>query len=107
MPPRKRDWLACPILAPPAGFEPAHTAPERNSHTAATSRNAACAACTERVGTRGIVILSFAVCRHRAHDREGHAYLTCLDPVDDAGYLVDEADITFWGLCPQCRPEAG
>jgi Fur family ferric uptake transcriptional regulator len=27
--------------------------------------------------------------------------------VDDAGYLVDEADITFWGLCPQCRPEAG
>ena len=32
---------------------------------------------------------------------------TCLDPVDDAGYLVDEADVTFWGLCPQCRPEAG
>jgi hypothetical protein len=33
--------------------------------------------------------------------------LTCLDPVDDAGYLVGEADVTFWGLCPQCRPEAG
>ncbi len=31
----------------------------------------------------------------------------CLDPVDDAGYLVGEADVTFWGLCPQCRPEAG
>jgi hypothetical protein len=29
-----------------------------------------------------------------------------VDPVDDAGYLVDEADVTFWGLCPQCRPEA-
>ncbi|MDL4773051.1 MULTISPECIES: Fur family transcriptional regulator [Thermomonosporaceae] len=28
----------------------------------------------------------------------------CLDPADDAGYLVDEADITFWGLCPRCRP---
>ncbi|GLW67157.1 transcriptional repressor [Actinomadura rubrobrunea] len=27
----------------------------------------------------------------------------CLDPVDDAGYLVDEAEVTFWGLCPQCR----
>ncbi|MFC6884195.1 MULTISPECIES: Fur family transcriptional regulator [Actinomadura] len=27
----------------------------------------------------------------------------CLDPVDDAGYLVDEADVTFWGLCPDCR----
>lgn len=37
--------------------------------------------------------------------RRGH--LTCLDPVDDAGYLVDEADVTFWGLCPRCRPEAG
>jgi Fe2+ or Zn2+ uptake regulation protein len=30
----------------------------------------------------------------------------CLDPVDDAGYLIDEADVTFWGLCPDCRPEA-
>ena len=30
----------------------------------------------------------------------------CLDPVDDAGYLVDEADVTFWGLCPDCRPDA-
>lgn len=34
-------------------------------------------------------------------------HLTCLDPVDDAGYLVDEPDVRFWGLCPQCRPEAG
>jgi hypothetical protein len=32
---------------------------------------------------------------------------TCLDLMDDAVYLVDEADVTFWGLCPQCRPEAG
>lgn len=28
------------------------------------------------------------------------ASASCLDPVDDAGYLVDEADVTFWGLCP-------
>ena len=27
----------------------------------------------------------------------------CLEPADDAGYLVDEADVTFWGLCPDCR----
>jgi Fur family transcriptional regulator, stress-responsive regulator len=27
----------------------------------------------------------------------------CLDPADDAGYLVDEADVTFWGWCPDCR----
>ncbi|MFG2076536.1 Fur family transcriptional regulator [Nonomuraea maritima] len=29
----------------------------------------------------------------------------CLHPVDDGGYLVDEADVTFWGLCPDCRPQ--
>jgi Fur family ferric uptake transcriptional regulator len=39
--------------------------------------------------------------RHRA----GHP--ACLNPVDDAGYLVGEADVTCWGLCPQHRPEAG
>lgn len=30
----------------------------------------------------------------------------CMHPVDDGGYLVDEADVTFWGLCPRCRPAA-
>ncbi|WP_329519032.1 Fur family transcriptional regulator [Spirillospora sp. NBC_01491] len=28
----------------------------------------------------------------------------CLVPASDAGFLVDEADVTFWGLCPDCRP---
>ena len=32
----------------------------------------------------------------------GHA--PCLEPVDEAGYLVDKAEVTFWGLCPNCRP---
>lgn len=27
----------------------------------------------------------------------------CLDPVDAAGYVVDEADVTFWGVCPNCQ----
>jgi Fe2+ or Zn2+ uptake regulation protein len=27
----------------------------------------------------------------------------CLEPADDAGYLVDEADVAFWGFCPECR----
>jgi Fe2+ or Zn2+ uptake regulation protein len=31
----------------------------------------------------------------------------CLDPADDAGFLVDEADVTFWGLCPRCRADDG
>lgn len=31
----------------------------------------------------------------------GHA--PCLIPGDAAGYLVDEADVTFWGVCPACQ----
>lgn len=27
----------------------------------------------------------------------------CLEPSSAAGYLVDEADVTYWGLCPSCR----
>jgi Fur family ferric uptake transcriptional regulator len=27
----------------------------------------------------------------------------CLAPSDRAGYVVDEAEVTFWGLCPRCR----
>jgi Fe2+ or Zn2+ uptake regulation protein len=26
----------------------------------------------------------------------------CLEPVDKAGYLIDEADVMFWGRCPDC-----
>ncbi|MFB4320023.1 Fur family transcriptional regulator [Actinomadura sp. 21ATH] len=28
----------------------------------------------------------------------------CLEPAHAAGYLIDTADVTFWGLCPACRP---
>jgi Fur family transcriptional regulator, stress-responsive regulator len=27
----------------------------------------------------------------------------CLAPSDDAGFVIDEAEIVFWGLCPACR----
>lgn len=27
----------------------------------------------------------------------------CLEASDDAGYLVDEAEVTYWGLCSDCR----
>ncbi|GAA4863422.1 MULTISPECIES: Fur family transcriptional regulator [Saccharopolyspora] len=27
----------------------------------------------------------------------------CLAPSDLAGYAVDEAEVVFWGLCPDCR----
>ena len=28
----------------------------------------------------------------------------CLQPSSDAGFTVDEAEVVFWGLCPDCRP---
>jgi Fur family ferric uptake transcriptional regulator len=31
----------------------------------------------------------------------GHA--PCLEPASDAGFIVDEADVTFWGICPSCQ----
>jgi Fe2+ or Zn2+ uptake regulation protein len=29
----------------------------------------------------------------------------CLTPSDAGGFLVDEAEVTFWGLCPGCQAE--
>ncbi|MEU4448711.1 Fur family transcriptional regulator [Actinosynnema sp. NPDC050801] len=33
----------------------------------------------------------------------GHS--PCLTASDDAGYLVDEAEVVFWGTCPDCSTE--
>jgi Fe2+ or Zn2+ uptake regulation protein len=30
-------------------------------------------------------------------------YAPCLEPASTAGYLIDEAEVTFWGLCPECQ----
>src|SRR5699024_7858211 len=27
----------------------------------------------------------------------------CLEPVDGHGFIIDEAEIVFWGLCGDCR----
>jgi len=27
----------------------------------------------------------------------------CLDPSTDHGFVVDEAEVTFWGVCPDCQ----
>jgi Fur family transcriptional regulator, stress-responsive regulator len=27
----------------------------------------------------------------------------CLAPSETGGFAIDEAEITFWGLCPECR----
>ena len=26
----------------------------------------------------------------------------CLDPVETHGFAIDEAEVTYWGLCPDC-----
>jgi Fur family ferric uptake transcriptional regulator len=31
----------------------------------------------------------------------GHA--PCLAPISDFGYQVDEAEVTYWGVCPRCQ----
>ena len=31
----------------------------------------------------------------------------CLDPSDAHGFVVDEAEVIFWGLCPNCQVAAG
>jgi Fur family transcriptional regulator, stress-responsive regulator len=28
----------------------------------------------------------------------------CLIPVDDGDFVVDEAEVTYWGICPACQP---
>lgn len=33
----------------------------------------------------------------------GHA--PCLTPSNDSGYFVQTAEVTFWGLCPDCRAD--
>jgi Fur family ferric uptake transcriptional regulator len=30
----------------------------------------------------------------------------CLLPSDDAGYVVDEAEVVFWGQCPSCQRQS-
>jgi Fur family transcriptional regulator, stress-responsive regulator len=30
----------------------------------------------------------------------------CLTPAETAGYVLDEAEVTFWGLCPDCQSAA-
>ncbi|HEY2167487.1 MAG TPA: Fur family transcriptional regulator [Jatrophihabitantaceae bacterium] len=32
-------------------------------------------------------------------------YVPCLTAGDDAGYRIDEAEVTYWGLCPACQGE--
>jgi len=34
-------------------------------------------------------------------------YTPCLTATDDAGYRIDEAEVVYWGACPECLAAAG
>jgi Fe2+ or Zn2+ uptake regulation protein len=36
-----------------------------------------------------------------------HGAAPCLQPEGVGGFAVDEAEVTFWGLCPECQTAAG
>jgi Fur family transcriptional regulator, stress-responsive regulator len=31
----------------------------------------------------------------------------CLQAADDQGFLIDEAEVIYWGYCPDCRQAVG
>jgi Fur family transcriptional regulator, stress-responsive regulator len=31
----------------------------------------------------------------------------CLEPLASAGFVIERAEVTFWGLCPSCRALKG
>ena len=33
-------------------------------------------------------------------------YTPCLTAADDSGYEIDEAEVIYWGRCPDCRASA-
>jgi Fur family ferric uptake transcriptional regulator len=45
------------------------------------------------------------VCRKcsRVMDTDCHGCAPCLSPSSDHGFILDEAEVIFWGLCPSCQ----
>jgi Fur family transcriptional regulator, stress-responsive regulator len=46
------------------------------------------------------------VCRACGHTEDVDCAIgtrPCLKPSDDHGYVLDEAEVVFWGLCPTCN----
>jgi Fe2+ or Zn2+ uptake regulation protein len=32
-----------------------------------------------------------------------HGAAPCIEPAADHGFAIDEAEVTYWGLCPDCQ----
>jgi Fur family transcriptional regulator, stress-responsive regulator len=45
------------------------------------------------------------VCKHcnTVMDADCHAFAPCLSPDNHHGFVIEEAEVTFWGLCPACQ----
>jgi Fur family ferric uptake transcriptional regulator len=45
------------------------------------------------------------VCKkcHKVMDTDCHAFAPCLSPMNSHGFIIDEAEVTFWGVCPSCQ----
>jgi Fur family ferric uptake transcriptional regulator len=46
------------------------------------------------------------VCRHCGVTRDVDCIVgaaPCLTPLDDHGFAIDEAEVVFWGVCPDCQ----
>lgn len=37
----------------------------------------------------------------------GVGEMPCLVPVDSGDFIVDEAEVTYWGICPACQESEG
>jgi Fur family transcriptional regulator, stress-responsive regulator len=46
------------------------------------------------------------VCGRTADVNCAVGYVPCLTPVDDMGYEIDEAEVIYWGRCPECVAQA-
>ncbi|WP_435640464.1 Fur family transcriptional regulator [Micavibrio aeruginosavorus] len=48
------------------------------------------------------------VCRQCGHieDTDCAAVAPCLSPAKDHGYVIDQAEVIFWGTCPACQNTA-
>lgn len=48
------------------------------------------------------------VCRHcqKVVDTDCAASAPCLEPDNRHGFIVDEAEVVFWGTCPDCQSSA-
>jgi Fe2+ or Zn2+ uptake regulation protein len=33
-----------------------------------------------------------------------HGAAPCLEPSQTHGFVIDEAEVTYWGICPDCQP---